>query len=177
MNVEFTLPGADHLGRVFLTWTPVEARARLLNPAGTGSVAITLRNAGPRGRVRLATTRATTGASTLVLNLPVSGAWVRFFVAGEFGRASVNLGDAVIEALGPGSLGVLGRRRVTVRIRKDAQTLSAVERDRFLAAFGTLNGGGAGRFRDFRDMHVNAAVLEARTIFVTPLSTAAWTTL
>ncbi|MFL5919369.1 MAG: tyrosinase family protein [Gaiellaceae bacterium] len=161
MNVEFRFPGADHLGRVFLTWTPIEARARLVHPVGAAARRITLRNAGPGGRVTFAAARANPGASTLVLNLPASGAWVRFFVAGEFGRPSVNLGDAVIQAVGAGSLGVLGTRRVTVRVRKNAQTLSAAERDRFVAAFGTFNGGGAGRFRDFRDMHVDAAVQEA----------------
>jgi tyrosinase len=50
---------------------------------------------------------------------------------------------------------------VTVRVRKNAQTLSPAERDRFVAAFGTLNGGGAGRFTDFRDMHVLPASDEA----------------
>ena len=163
MNVEYRLPGRDHLGRVFLTWTPVEARVRVANPTGTAAVPVTLGNGGAAGggRVTFSAKRLGTRSSSLALDLPVSGAWVSFFVAGEFGRPSVSLGDAVIEALGSGSLGLLGTRRVTVRIRKDAQTLSAAERDRFLAAFGTLNGGGAGRFRDFRDMHVNASVLEA----------------
>ena len=160
MNVELTIPGADAMGRVFLTWTPVEGQAGLVNPTGTAPVPITLRSAGPGGGLRFATTRTHLGTPTLALSLPVSGAPVRFFVAGEFGRPSVKLGDAVIEARGADPLGVLGRKRVTVRIRKNAQTLSAGERDRFLAALGTLNGGGAGRFRDFRDMHVRAAEFE-----------------
>jgi tyrosinase len=160
MNVEFRLPGADALGRVFLTWAPVEAQARLVNPTGTGAVAVTLRSVGTGGGLRFATTRTHLGTPTLALNLPVTGAPVRFFVAGEFGRPSVNLGDAVIEARGAGSLGVLGTRRVTVRIRKNAQTLSPGERDRFVAALATLNGGGSGRFRDFRDMHILAATAE-----------------
>jgi tyrosinase len=81
-------------------------------------------------------------------------------VAGEFGRPSIGLGDAAIEARGVGNQGVLATKAVTVRVRKDAQALSAAERDRFLAALATLNGGGSGRFRDFRDMHVQAADLE-----------------
>ena len=161
MTVELILPGLDALGRSFLTWTPVEARARLLNPVGAGPVRITLRSVGTVGRVRFATTRTHLGTPTLRLDLPVSGAPVRFFVAGEFGRPSVTLGDTTIEARGTGSLGVLGSKPVTVRIRKDAETLTAAERDRFLAAFGTLNGGGSGRFRDFREMHLNSTSAEA----------------
>src|SRR5829696_7486805 len=155
MNVELTIPGGDAMGRVFLTWSPVEAQARLVNPTGTAAVPITLRSAGSGGGLRFATIRTHLGTPTLALSLPVNGAPVRFFVAGEFGRPSANLGDGVIEARGGGSL-VLGSKRVTVRVRKNAQTLSVGERDRFLAALATLNGGGAGRFREFRDMHVDA---------------------
>jgi tyrosinase len=160
MLVEFVLPGADALGRVFLTWTPVAAQVRLLDGIGSAPVRVTLRSAGSGGRLRFATTRTHLGTPALVLNLPVSGAPVSFFMAGEFGRPSVALGDAVIEAVGSPSVGMLGTKSVTVRVRKDAQTLSAGERDRFLAALATLNGGGSGRFRDFRDMHVQVADLE-----------------
>lgn len=161
MNVELILPGLDAQGRCFLTWTPVEARARVLNPTGAGPVKVTLRGVGTGGAVRFATTRTHLGTATLQLDLPVSGAPVRFFVAGEFGRPSRALGDTTIEARGTGSIGVLGSKPVTVRIRKDAQTLTPAERDRFLAAFGTLNGGGSGRFRDFRDMHLDTTSDEA----------------
>ena len=161
MNVEIRIPGADALGRVFLTWTPVAVTARVVKPVGAAPIRVTLRNVGAGGRVRFATTRTHLGTPTLALNLPSSGAPVRFFVAGEFGRPSVNLGDAVIEARRTGTANVLGRVRVTVRVRKNAQTLTPAERDRLVAAFGTLNGGGAGRFRDFRDMHVGEASAEA----------------
>ncbi len=160
MRVELTLPGADGAGRNFLTWTPVEARARLLDPSGVAPVTVTLRNGAVAGRVRFATTRTHLGTATLPITLPLSGAPVRFFVAGEFGRASTALDDVVIEALGSGNLGVLGTKRVTVRVRKNAQTYLPAERDRFLAALATLNGGGTGRFRDFRDIHVTAADAE-----------------
>jgi tyrosinase len=46
-----------------------------------------------------------------------------------------------------------------VRVRKNANELTAGERDRFLAAFAQLNNQGAGRFQDFRDMHVTQASL------------------
>jgi tyrosinase len=82
---------------------------------------------------------------------------VTFFVAGEFGHPSTALNDALIEARGLAPLGVLGTKQCTVRIRKNAQTLGAAERDRFLSAMAKLNAGGAGRFQDFRDTHVDIA--------------------
>ncbi len=54
MTVELELPGADATGNVFLTWTPVQARARLVNPSGTADVNVTLRNVGSGGRLRFA---------------------------------------------------------------------------------------------------------------------------
>ena len=161
MIVELELPGADATGQVFLTWTPVQAEARLVNPSGTADVNVTLRNVGPGGRLRFARTRTHLGTPTLALVLPMSGTPVRFFVAGEFGRPSVELGDAVFQARRTGqpraparSASPFGSGRTHRRFRQ----LSAIA---FFAAFGTLNGGGAGRFRDFRDMHVMAAINEA----------------
>jgi tyrosinase len=40
-----------------------------------------------------------------------------------------------------------------VRVRKNANRLTPVERDRLVSAFAQLNNQGAGRFTDFRDMH------------------------
>ena len=159
MRVELFVPGADAMGRVFLTWTPVAARARVVNPVGTAPVQITLDCArtGNRGLLRFAKTRTHLGTPKLKLKLPANGKPVRFFVAGEFGSPSVNLGDAVILARRSGSQVILGKKRCTVRVRKSAEALTPAERDRFLAALATLNGGGAGRFTDFRDMHVLAA--------------------
>jgi len=48
-----------------------------------------------------------------------------------------------------------------VRVRKNANTLTAGERDRFVAAFAQLNNQGLGRFADFRDMHTDLSDPEA----------------
>jgi tyrosinase len=161
MNVEIDIPGTDSQGRSFLTWTPVEAKARLLNaPPGVNPVRVTLRNAGSGGRVIFSSVRSDQGSATLLLNLRPNGPPVSFFIAGEFQRPSAALGDAIVEAVGPGSAGVIGSKAVMVRVRKNAEALTAAERDRFLAALATLNGRGSGRFRDFRDMHVDAATEE-----------------
>jgi tyrosinase len=162
MNVEIQIPGADTQGRVFLTWTPAKATARLRNGPASGTVAVTLRNKPPAagGRVEFATTRTHNGTPTLALNLPADGTPVPFFIAGEFERPSAALGDAVVEAVGPGNA-VLGSVATMVRVRKNAESLSNAERDRFLSAFGTLNGQGLGRFTAFRDMHRNSTSREA----------------
>ena len=48
-----------------------------------------------------------------------------------------------------------------VRVRKDATTLTAAERDRFLSAFARFNDRGLGRFSDFRNVHTQAGSPEA----------------
>jgi tyrosinase len=82
-----------------------------------------------------------------------------FFVSGKFPRSSRADGDAVIQVVrGPA---VLAEVPVMVRIRRNANKLSKGERERFLAAFATLNDQGAGRFVDFRNMHTSAGSPEA----------------
>src|SRR5229473_2089584 len=132
MNVVIDIPGADPQGRVFLTWTPVQATARLVNGGGAGTtVDVTLRSAGTGGGLVFDATRSDHSKSSLPISLA-----------------------------GDGSGSVLGSRAVMVRIRKNAQSLGAAERDRFLAALGTLNNRGQGAYKDFRDMHVRATTRE-----------------
>jgi tyrosinase len=103
----------------------------------------------------------TTGpfSDSLTVPVPISGASVPFFVAGKFGRPSVNNGDVTIEARTGTTL--IGSVQVMVRIRKNANTLTPGERDRFVSAFAQLNNQGAGRFTDFRDMHVEISLRQS----------------
>lgn len=87
-------------------------------------------------------------------------ATVRFWAGGRFGNPSSASGDTSIvigRVNGPPSLVVA----VMVRIRKNANTLTDAERDRFLSALAQLNNQGAGPFQLFRDMHVSIAQAEA----------------
>jgi tyrosinase len=153
MNIEIDLPGADAQGRVFLTWSAVQATVRVTDGPGAGaSVNATLNSAGAGGGLLFGTVRTDHGNPTLALSLPGDGTPVQFWVAGEFGKPSSDYGDAVVQATADS--GVVASKGVMVRIRKNANTLGAAERDRFLAALGTLNGRGQGRYSDFRDMHV-----------------------
>jgi tyrosinase len=103
----------------------------------------------------------TTGlfSNSLTLQVPRIGTSVPFFVRGRFGRPSVNNEDVRIEARHDEDL--VGSVRVMVRIRKNANTLTPGERDRFVAAFAQLNNQGLGRFRDFRDMHTTVSDLQS----------------
>ena len=145
MNVEFVIPGADAMGRVFLTWTPVEAQARLVNPTGTAAVRVTLRNAGPVGGAEVrdhahASRHADAGAQPA--GQRSAGALLRRR-ASSGGRASA-LGDAA-------DRGARHRHASASSARSPSPCASArtprpsppAERDRFVAALGTFNGGGA----------------------------------
>ncbi len=162
MHVEISIASTDHDGRIFLTWTPVQATARLIDGPGAGSsVRAVLRNAGSSGKIAFDLMRSHRGTASLQLDLPGDGSPIRFWVAGEFQQPSLDFGDAVLEVVDAASSTPLGSTPLMVRIRKNAQTLSAGERDRFLAAFGIFNGQGSGRFSEFREMHVRSTLGES----------------
>jgi tyrosinase len=160
MNVQIDIPGADAQGRVFLTWTPVQATARLVGGTAGTNVDVILSSAGTVGGLVFDTVRSDNGAASLTLTVPGSGQPAQFWVAGEFQKPSSAYGDAVVQATDKATGNPLGSKAVMVRIRKNAQTLPAPERDRFLAAMGTLNAQGQGAYRDFREMHVAATTNE-----------------
>lgn len=166
MDVEIQINNNPSPTARFVTWAPAPCRVRVTNPAGAqggGSppIRITARTTTTGGVVLFR--RGTTGAfaATLNLNVPVNGTWVSFFTAGRFGRPSISLNDVTIEARQGNGNKVVGSVPCTVRIRKNANTLTNGERDRFIAAFAQLNNQGLGRFTDFRDMHTNVSSPQA----------------
>ncbi|HEX6045586.1 MAG TPA: tyrosinase family protein, partial [Pyrinomonadaceae bacterium] len=166
MDVEIQINNSPNANARFVTWAPAPCRIRITNPAGaqgqgTPNIRISARIATNGGAVVFR--RGTTGAFTATLSLPVpvNGNWVSFFTAGRFGRASVNLNDVRIEAKHGNGNAVIGSTPCTVRIRKNANTLTNAERDRFVAAFAQLNNRGAGGFTAFRDMHTNVSSPQA----------------
>jgi tyrosinase len=56
---------------------------------------------------------------------------------------------------------LVGSVQVMVRVRKNANTLTAGERNRLVSAFAQLNNQGLGRFADFRNMHTNVSSPQA----------------
>jgi tyrosinase len=158
MTVIIDIPGADAKGQVFLTWSPVKATAK--QAGGAAATDVVLSSAGTGGALVFDTARSDKGKPSLTLSLPGKGQPVTFWVAGQFGKPSSAYGDAVVRAADKASGAVLATKAVMVRIRKNANTLPAPERDRFLAALGTLNARGQGAYKDFRDMHVRATTGE-----------------
>ncbi len=161
ISVEVTVSGSAAAETHYLTWAPYPARVRVLDAGGAiGPVPVRLRNAG--GNVgRLAFRRQPTdeGEEELELQLPVDGAPVDLLVSGEFGEPSVDDGDAVLEVVMEGA--VVAAVPFMVRIRKDAESLTSAERDRFIAAFAELNSHGLGPFQGFYAMHTADTNAEA----------------
>lgn len=163
MNVELQINNSTSTRARFVSWAPSPCRIRVTNPAGATSpvvnVQITATSAASAGAVVFR--RGTTGlfSTSVTVPVPITGVSVPFFTAGRFGRPSVNNGDVTIQARMGTSL--VGSVQVMVRVRKNANALTAGERDRFVAAFAQLNNQGLGRFADFRDMHTSVSSPQA----------------
>ena len=151
------LPAANYIG-----WSPRPATIRLTQAGGaTAPVTITLRNpAASVGKVQFSLTAAGTATDTLSLTVPADGTTASFFVRGKFGSPSQSDKDATIEAVNEDG-DVVSRTDLMVRVRKNANGLSIVERDRFISALAIFNGKGAGRFAEIRSMHTDIADPEA----------------
>lgn len=150
-------PAARYIG-----WSPIACSIRLIDPGAVpGPVIVTLRNQNPAiGGQVLFRAGPPPWAGQLTLGLPVNGAPVTFWIAGQFGRSSVSDGDAAIESRAANGT-VLSVTRLMVRIRKNADTLTAAERGRFVSALATLNGTGSGAFNRYIEMHRERASDEA----------------
>ena len=163
MNVALEINNSASPDAQFVTWAPSPCRIRVVNPAGatTPTVSVKLSSVSASGGGTVGFRSGTTGsfASTLTLTVPVNGSTVPFFAAGKFGQPSTSNGDVGIEARVGTTL--VGSTKLMVRVRKNANTLTAGERDRFVAAFAKLNNQGLGRFADFRDMHVTVSLPQA----------------
>ncbi|AYB51353.1 tyrosinase family protein [Ralstonia solanacearum] len=154
MRIDFTINNGSDASARYLTWAPSPLRLRLLDATPGPDVAVTLsEDRQPNGgSVRFCATQGGNYTPTLKVSMPTNGASVMVYVRGRFGAPSQVDGDVSIVVSGPTS--ELGRLPVMVRVRKNANQLTAAERDRFISAMAQLNNRGTGRFTDFRNMHV-----------------------
>jgi tyrosinase len=156
MKTEITIDGANAAGNNYIAWAPVRATIRLVEADGAvNPVLVVVRNQNPNqgGQVVFYSAIPSAARNQLQINLPVNGDPVEFFVGGRFRRPSLADNDAVIVAVRVVGGAVLSTKSLMVRIRKNANTLTPAERDRFIRALATLNNSGAGEFALFRDMH------------------------
>lgn len=162
MNVALLVNNSASPTARYVTWAQAPCSVRLTNTSGaTAPVQVTLRNKPPasKGRVVFQQTRTSSRVASLNVTLPLSGASVTFFVSGDFGHASTTDKDTIIQVMR--GTQVLLEVPIMVRIRKNANSLTTAERDRFVTAFATLNNRGTGRFTDFRAMHTDQSSPQA----------------
>jgi tyrosinase len=122
----------------YIAWAPVFSRIRWASGSSGSTLNVTLQNMSGTDRLRFANSSLAGGATAtnaiLPLTLTGDGAWVNFYVAGNFSSPSVNDKDAVMEVVDASSSLLLSREGLMVRIRKNANTLTVAERDRYLEA-------------------------------------------
>lgn len=148
----------------YVVWSPTFCRARavgLTSAAAPMDIVLTNDNAADipdGGNVRFAAFQSpwpvatTATATTLPLSLPADGTWVPFVIAGEFGSPSTNDKDTLIEAHVDTASGVVcGKQCLMVRVRKNANTLTTGERDRYVNAILGLHS--AGNYAVFQEIH------------------------
>jgi tyrosinase len=164
MRTELAINGGTGAAVGFIGWAPVPSQLRLADASGaSGPVSVRLRNKNTRagGQVQFSTAIPGPALTELQLTLPVSGTPVPLFVVGQFGKPSTENGDAAVEVVAATGNQVLSTTPLMVRIRKNANSLTPNERNRFRSAFATLNNRGQGRFSDFRNIHTEAGSPEA----------------
>ena len=156
MRVDFTINNSASDTAHYLTWAPSPLRLRILDaPAGSDvQVVLSEDRHSDGGSIRYSATPNGNFTPTLKVQLPTNGSTKIVYVRGKFGSPSKSDGDVSIVATASAEI---GRMPVMVRIRKNADKLTAGERDRFISAMAMLNNKGTGRFADFRNMHVAGA--------------------
>ena len=139
-NVEIQLRRTAVTLDDYLTWSPTVVRVKLAQPAANPVPVILTNMNTSGGQLVFGPAPPASGPipeptqSSVPLFLPADGTtWAEAVVAGAFGHPSVRDKDAVLDVRTPGGQ-LLGREGLMVRIRKNAQTLSTDERDRFLRA-------------------------------------------
>lgn len=159
MNVNVEIVGQS-TAHAYLTWTSYQGRLTPQNFAGS-TIGVQLRSGGS-GAGKVVFSKTPNGRFTTSLSVSVADGTVsKFFVAGHFPNASSSDGDVSIECSNSATGAFLGKRSATVRIRRNANTLSTTERDKFVSAMAQLNNQGLGLFQAFRETHTAIADPEA----------------
>ena len=163
----------------YLTWAPTRVNLSLVGSSGSGTRTVRIQNMTPvtNGRLvfekegNISPPQETAGQSSISVDLPLDGSSKTIYVAGDCqisasssatcSGMSVYDKDAVMEVVNASSGNVLGRKGMMVRVRKNANTLTPDERDRFLSALAALNDRNTfDNYQVYQDIH-RLAVQEA----------------
>ena len=164
MTAEVRVNGTATPAGRYVTWAPSPCSVRLTDADGaTTPVDVVIQNQTANAAARFGFQASLDAAPTdkLELRLSTTGTAKTFLASGRWGFPSRSDRDAAIQVRRKSDNAVLATVPAMVRIRKDANTLTPAERDRFLSAFARLNDAGRGAFQSFRDTHHLATVQEA----------------
>jgi tyrosinase len=163
MGFTLTINGSRASESRYVGWTPSPCVLRVTGIDRLTTKVVRVSNKARAGGGKLVFYEKAVGPAkkTLKLNVAALGGSARFWVGGEFGNASrADRDTAIVVSRKPGAPAVL-TVPCMVRVRKDANTLTSAERDRFLRAIAAANNQGNGVFQLVRDMHVQNALGEA----------------
>jgi tyrosinase len=132
LTLELTLTGTPLPRARYVGWSPAPAQLRVIDPDGAvDPIPVRLDSPAGRtgsGRVVFAPRRDAEAADQLALALPPDGDPVAFWVLGRFQSPSRADADAQIRVLPAAGATPLLTVPLMVRVRKNAQTLTAAER-------------------------------------------------
>ncbi|WP_130855054.1 tyrosinase family protein [Olivibacter jilunii] len=155
MILEFAINGKKQ-GPFYVGYTPAQCTLRLSDGVPGGlPVTIVLSNNDPLtgGQLVFYPNLSSPVSETLTLQVPGDGATVSYYIAGKPDVPSTQYNDAAINFKhNDQSVRII---KFTVRVRKNANSLTTIERDKFLNAF--VNVLLSGNYQSFLDMHNEAA--------------------
>lgn len=155
MDLTLEINGRTDAAGRYVSYAPSPCVLRQSNGTAAVTVALSSRAATPTGgEVVLYAGPGQPSTGTLSVTVPASGASATFWVGGKWQRPSVEDRDCLLVAGGAGPQQTFP---LMVRLRKNANRLTAGERDRFLRALRDVNRAPSRVYKDFRDMHVNRA--------------------
>ncbi len=144
----------------YITYAPSACQIRQTPAATALTVTLSSRAAVTGGGEAVFYATRAVGAPpvpTLTVTLPAAGTWVNFGMGGKLGKPSVEDRDCLLVATAGRTI---VRVPLMVRVRKNANKLTAKERDRFLLALAKLNSAAApatSAYQTLRNMHVTSA--------------------
>ncbi len=165
IEIKINCPNPDKdLHIPYLTWSPTICYIRILGNKGSKNLFLKTNNLG-KGRVVFTDARRGQLQREKVLNC-IDENWTSFYLTGDYGHASTRDKDVEIyvyqedPTMFP-TIEPIYIQSLMVRVRKDAETLTVEERDRFLLAFSKLNQKEDFEFyKQFTDMHISSTDME-----------------